>query len=606
MNKWVLVLLMCGCAMAAAGPANALGAPMASATSSLVSWLLGLDTITSVSPGNVSVIYLDPGQEQEFTVTVQRSVFMQPYNYNDEWRLNNIYGSSNRCTESHKFSRPESGNYLKTCYCPDELSPGSYQVLYFRETYFPLGMYLEPYLQLPRTEWRVVVRGVEVLPELTMSAPPGLTIRYSATAYPSGIYTYRWYLDGDQVHTGRNFSFTPTPAQIGPHTLEVTATSWLGKTYTYAREITVPFATIEQGQMTSMERTPDGGYLVAGRTDRTDIPGEPSHGGFDAYVMRYDAQGALLWQKLLGGSMYDSFLSVESTSDGGCVLAGLSNSGDIEGLTGSGGYDIFAARLDGEGNVLWQKLLGGAWADYGHAVISAGEGGFFLAGKSDYCYQQGSDYGARSYVARLDGQGTVLWEKRLGSAISDTGSDLLVAPDGELVIAGLYEGFCGMFKVRASDGSGELIWEADIGHELLKLCPSHGGGYVGIGKVSHHQTGWNAYAAEVDDDGNVLWENLFDDLSYSSPAAVMKRPGGGYVIASGVSTRGSYQQTERFGSLVTLGADGAFLRQHLIGEIYWGAQLKDALLTGSDICMALVETYAEGYTAYLVAVGLSD
>ena len=59
-----------------------------------------------------------------------------------------------------------------------------------------------------------------------------------------------------------------------------------------------------------------------------------NHGGWDYWVVKLDAAGALSWQKLLGGSGYDEGMSVQQTADGGYVLLGYSwssLSGDVAG-----------------------------------------------------------------------------------------------------------------------------------------------------------------------------------------------------------------------------------------------------------------------------------
>ncbi|MDR1019720.1 MAG: hypothetical protein LBL73_03095, partial [Synergistaceae bacterium] len=96
----------------------------------------------------------------------------------------------------------------------------------------------------------------------------------------------------------------------------------------------------------SVQQTSDGGYIVAGLSDSNngDITG--NHGGDDYWIVKLDASGTKLWEKSLGGSGSDFAESTQQTSDGGYVVAGQSNSVDGD-ITGSrGGWDYWVVKLD--------------------------------------------------------------------------------------------------------------------------------------------------------------------------------------------------------------------------------------------------------------------
>src|SRR4051812_14983996 len=61
--------------------------------------------------------------------------------------------------------------------------------------------------------------------------------------------------------------------------------------------------------------TADGGHIAVGYT-------RSSSGGAEAWVLKLDADGKIVWQKTYGGSGDDSLRAVQPTSDGGYVIAG--------------------------------------------------------------------------------------------------------------------------------------------------------------------------------------------------------------------------------------------------------------------------------------------
>lgn len=99
----------------------------------------------------------------------------------------------------------------------------------------------------------------------------------------------------------------------------------------------------------------------------------------------YAADPVIVWQKLLGGSNSEYGQSVQQTADGGYVLLGYSTSsgsGDVTGTT-HGGYDLWVVKVDGSGTLQWQRLLCGSSTDLGYSVQQTADGGYILLGHTD-------------------------------------------------------------------------------------------------------------------------------------------------------------------------------------------------------------------------------
>ena len=116
----------------------------------------------------------------------------------------------------------------------------------------------------------------------------------------------------------------------------------------------------------------DDGYVVLAFTQSNDgdvsgyhgAPGPYSHNG-DIWVFKIDKSGNLLWQKCLGGSYWDWARNIFPITDGGYMIVGTtqSNDGDVSGNHNFGtGYainDVWFAKIDSTGNLLWQYCYGG-------------------------------------------------------------------------------------------------------------------------------------------------------------------------------------------------------------------------------------------------------
>ena len=120
------------------------------------------------------------------------------------------------------------------------------------------------------------------------------------------------------------------------------------------------------GPTTPAARTTDGGCILFGHTlssasgDVTDINPNPSW--YDSWVVKLDSGGVIQWQKLLGGDHEEAGWSVANTADGGYVLLGMSTSSQSRDVAeiNHGAGDIWVVKLDGEGLIQWQRLLGGS------------------------------------------------------------------------------------------------------------------------------------------------------------------------------------------------------------------------------------------------------
>ncbi len=104
-----------------------------------------------------------------------------------------------------------------------------------------------------------------------------------------------------------------------------------------------------------------------------------SAGGMDFFVAKLDPKGKFLWARLGGGSLIDRGYGVATDAAGNCYATGHYQSTDANFggfiLPNRGDYDIFTAKYDRLGKLLWVRAAGGKGYDYGHgiAVDEAGD-----------------------------------------------------------------------------------------------------------------------------------------------------------------------------------------------------------------------------------------
>jgi hypothetical protein len=124
----------------------------------------------------------------------------------------------------------------------------------------------------------------------------------------------------------------------------------------------------------------DGGYILAGCTQSFGL------GQDDLWLVKTDENGDSLWSRTFGGSGWDGCNSVIQTSDSAYVLAGHTTS------FGAGGDDFWLVRTDAQGDSLWTRTFGGSADEQCYSVQQTSDGGCVLAGFTNSFGAGGSDF----------------------------------------------------------------------------------------------------------------------------------------------------------------------------------------------------------------------
>ncbi|MBK9507351.1 MAG: T9SS type A sorting domain-containing protein [Bacteroidetes bacterium] len=191
-----------------------------------------------------------------------------------------------------------------------------------------------------------------------------------------------------------------------------------------------------------LRNTDDGGVIVVGDTESTDgdvIGHDPLHGR-DSWVIKLNINGDIEWQKCLGGTGDDHLRSITFTSgDNGYLFTGYTYSNDFDVFGNHGASDIWLIKLDHFGNILWQKCLGGTYGENSDCTIETADGGFIMVGSSnsdngDVANHFGSSERPDVWVVKLNNTGVIEWEKNYGGNSYDYGSSIVQVADGGYIM----------------------------------------------------------------------------------------------------------------------------------------------------------------------------
>ncbi len=233
----------------------------------------------------------------------------------------------------------------------------------------------------------------------------------------------------------------------------------------------------------SVQQTEDGGYIIAGNSNSDDGDIGNNYGSYDAWIFKLNSDGNLEWENNYGGSDLDHINQVQQTEDGGYILAGWTQSNDGNIGDNYGEYDAWIIKLNTSGNLLWEKSYGGSSLDYAHSIQQTTDYGYIVGGWTQSNDGDiGDNYGEYdAWVIKLDNEGTLLWEKSYGGSKSDYTYSIQQTEDGGYIAAGKSASDDGdvndnygqwdvwVFKL---DSEGNLEWENNYGGSSLDYAYS--------------------------------------------------------------------------------------------------------------------------------------
>lgn len=318
-------------------------------------------------------------------------------------------------------------------------------------------------------------------------------------------------------------------------------------------------------------------------------------GGDDAFIVKFNAAGAIQWGTYYGGTNSDyAFGMAIDVSGNVCITgqtmssSGIATSGSFRTYV-SGSYDGFLAKFDGTGAIQWGTYYGGSSADYGYGVATDAAGNIYIDGytasastmTTTGAYQTVLDGIYDAYLAKFNSAGTIQWATYFGGDNADIGYGLAVTGAGDVYLAGytysttslattgayqtVYGGGSDAFLAKF-DNAGSLQWATYYGGSALDEAHSVGIGAAGdvyitgmtqstaaIATTGAHQPvfggGIDAFLAQFTSAGALGWATYYGGSSNES-AKFLSVGDSQNVYISGytqsttaMATSGAYQTT---------------------------------------------------------------
>ena len=125
----------------------------------------------------------------------------------------------------------------------------------------------------------------------------------------------------------------------------------------------------------------DGNFIIVGNTRSADKDVSKNNGAADIWILKVSKEGNLIWEKTIGGSSFEVAKAIYKTQDNGFLIAGSSRSLD-NGFQNKGQNDALILKIDENGNLLWQKTFGGSEIDFLYDVVELNNKSIIAVGES--------------------------------------------------------------------------------------------------------------------------------------------------------------------------------------------------------------------------------
>ena len=284
--------------------------------------------------------------------------------------------------------------------------------------------------------------------------------------------------------------------------------------------------------------------------------GEPNG---DHYLVKMDLEGNVIWEKTYGGAAAEEGFNLIATNDGNFVLIGSTQS------KGNGMKDIHIIKVNPNGDVLWEKTLGGALDDAPISIIETASNEFCISATTE-------SFGAGSrdiYLIWIDQNGSTIREKYYGGSDIDGSTELLEIENNELMIFAYTANFGAtsrdLYLMKLSS-TGDSLWSQRYGgndyEESQDMVRTPGGGYLLHGHSASTDPIHNMFTVKVAEDGSVIWEKNFGEAMHDGGQAILINEVGNYVL---IGRSMSFGNGDRNIFMVTTNTDGVELSRDIIG-----------------------------------------
>jgi len=226
-------------------------------------------------------------------------------------------------------------------------------------------------------------------------------------------------------------------------------------------------------------------------------------GEADYWVLKLDEEGNEIWNRTYGSNIVE-FASDAAMDEEGIIIAGLKTKS-----LGSMEQDAWVIKIDYDGNLLWERAFGGSGIDWLFCIERDGND-FIMGGYSSSFTSISWD----AWLVKIDREGNEIWNRTYGGGDVDTIEDVIVSDDGYIAAGHTmsYGRVQDAFLMRV-DRNGEEKWMKIFGGgswDAVVDVKKYGDYYILAGRTDSFGAGSSdAWLLKLNENGKEIWNKTF-------------------------------------------------------------------------------------------------
>ena len=296
-------------------------------------------------------------------------------------------------------------------------------------------------------------------------------------------------------------------------------TLW-GKTYTEKQESDAKSIIISK----------DSNIIIAGFSIK------PFRFQSDLWVLKINKDGKEIWNKNYGGEGEDCANDIIETNDLGYAIVGYSSSNNTYQI------DALILKIDSAGKTLWQKSYGDENKDYAYGITETKDKDLVI------CGTQGGDKITKStfWVLKIDSAGNDIWDNTYKFNKRDVASAITIGLDDYIYVGGYTRTYSVIdydIILMKLDQDGNVIWKKTHNwgrwDQITSITATYDNGIVVAGFTrSGEILASNFVVTKFDENGNIIWENIFERRSLDYANNIKETRDNGLAICGTTYTQG--------------------------------------------------------------------
>jgi len=282
-------------------------------------------------------------------------------------------------------------------------------------------------------------------------------------------------------------------------------------------------------------------YYLYGRTGSNDHDVQSYHyGNYDYWIVKIDGLGEIIWEKCFGGSSKENGGKAKLAKDGDILVIANTFSSDGDLSVHYGSTDIWFFKVNDEGDIVWDVVLGNIYGNDEGDVIETEDGGYLITGSTDISegMSQCDFHGvADVWVVKLDSLRNIEWQNCYG------GSDVDFATSG--------------------------LIELNDGYLLTSFTTSNDGDITGYHGIPGDINSGDIWIVKIDKNGNLLWQKCFGGSGFENAWSIEKTENNGFLILGSTNSYNGDVNTIHCQQSPYCNSDVWIVKIDSVGTIEW-------------------------------------